>query len=179
MSTTAQLSPPTNPAGEYTPEANISAARRDELIAAFAAFPAQLKQLLSQLAAGQLDTLYKNWTIRQIVHHLADSHVNTYMRFKVALTEDNPIVKPYDETLCAELPDAKSGDIGPAVALFEAVHSRLVQALLTMSDADFARTYCQPQYNKTFRLDEALNLYVWHSRHHLGQIEWIMENRLK
>lgn len=173
-----QLSPPENPAGEYTREANTPAARRAELIAAFAAFPAQLKGLLAKLSPGQLDTLYKNWTIRQIVHHLADSHVNTYIRFKVALTEDNPIVKPYDETLCADLPDAKSGDIAPAVALFEAVHARLVQALKTMSEADFARTYCQPQYNKTFRLDEALHLYVWHSRHHIGQIEWVIQNRL-
>lgn len=173
-----QLSPPENPAGEYIREIEIPASRRAELIAAYAAVPAQLKALLAKITPQQLDTLYKNWSIRQIVHHLADSHVNTYMRFKVALTEESPTVKPYDETKCAELPDSKSGDIGPAVALLEAIHARLVQSLKTMSEADFARSYRQPEYNKTFRLDEALTLYVWHSRHHLAQIEWLIANRL-
>lgn len=175
---TAQASPPVNPAGDYTPEINIPTARRGELIAAYAAFPTQLRQLISKLSPSQLDTLYKNWTIRQIVHHLADSHVNTYMRFKVSLTEDNPTIKPYDETKCSQLPDAKSGDIAPALALFEAIHARLVQTLKTMSDADFARTYYHPESQKSYRLDEALNLYVWHSRHHIAQVEWIVQNRL-
>jgi uncharacterized damage-inducible protein DinB len=173
----ASSSPPQNPAGDYTPEINIPVARRKELIAEFAAAPGQLKELLSKLSPAQLDTYYKNWTIRQITHHLADSHVNTYIRFKVALTEENPTIKPYDETKCAELPDAKTGDLGPSLVLLEAVHARLVECLKTMSDADFARTYYHPESKKNYRLDEALNLYVWHSRHHIAQVAWIMKDR--
>jgi hypothetical protein len=115
-----------------------------------------VRAAVAGLTPAQLDTPYKKWTVRQIVHHLADSHVNAYMRFKSALTEDMPTIKPYDETKCAELPDSKVGDIGPALALLDAVHAKWVVVLKAMSDADFARVYVHPEYQKEFALGEAL-----------------------
>jgi hypothetical protein len=167
------MSPPQNPAGEYVPDANPSAPKRAEMIAEIAALPAKVKALVANLTQAQLDTKYRNWTIRQIVHHLPDSHANAYVRFKLALTEDAPTIKPYDETKWAELPDTKSADIGPSLALLDAIHTRWVTVLRAMSDADFARVYVHPEYQKRFGLGEALGLYAWHGRHHPAQIEWV------
>ncbi len=171
------MAPPQNPAGEYVPEPNPLAAKRAEMIAEVAALPAKLRGLVAKLTPAQLDTKYKNWTVRQIVHHLPDSHVNAYMRFKLALTEESPMIKPYDETKCAEMPDSKSGDIGMSLALLEAMHVRWVAVMKAMSDADFARTYVHPEYQKKFTLGEALGLYAWHGRHHSGQIEWLKKEK--
>lgn len=169
--------PPQNPAGEYVPDPNPSAERRASFVAEIAAMPGSLRRLVAGLAPAQLDTKYRNWTIRQIVNHLADSHVNAYVRFKLALTEDGPTIKPYDETKWAELPDAKAGDIEPSLAMIDAVHARWVTVLKAMSDADFARTYVHPEYQKQFALGEALGLYAWHSRHHPGQIAWLKKEK--
>jgi hypothetical protein len=169
--------PPQNPAGEYVPAVAFTPAQRSALIAELESAPARLKSLVQNLSTEQLNTLYKNWSIRQIVHHLADSHVNAYIRFKAAITEDNPTIKPYDETKCSDLPDAKQGCILPPLALVEAIHARWVQLLKSMSESDFARTYFHPEYQKKTSLDAALDQYAWHTRHHLAQIEWIVKNR--
>jgi len=169
------MSPPQNPAGEYVPDPNPSAAKRAELIAEIAALPGKVRGLLANLNPARLDTKYKNWSVRQIVHHLADSHVNAYIRFKLALTEENPTIKPYDESKWAELPDTKSADVGPSLSMLEAVHARWVTVLKAMAEADFARTYLHPEYQKRFSLGEALGLYAWHCRHHPGQIAWLKE----
>src|SRR6266849_3847394 len=105
------MNPPQNPAGEFAPEDNYGPDRRDEFIAALANAPAALRQAVAGLSEEQLDTPYKNWTIRQIVHHLADSHVNSYVRFKWTLTEERPTIKPYDEGRWAALADAHTGDV--------------------------------------------------------------------
>src|SRR4051812_38071687 len=102
------MTPPDSPAGRYTPEPNPSAARRAELIAEIAALPAELRAAVAGLTDAQLDTPYKKWTARQIAHHLADSHVNAFVRYRLALTEDAPTVKPYDETKWAELADTRT-----------------------------------------------------------------------
>jgi hypothetical protein len=119
-----------------------------------------------------LETKYRNWTIRQIIHHLADSHVNAYVRFRLALTEDAPKIKPYDETRWAELPDAKSEDVELSLRLLEAIHARWARLLHAMSDADFSRAYKHPEFNATYKLSEALGSYAHHGRHHVGQIRW-------
>ena len=106
--------PPQNPAGDYVPDPAPSPAGRAELIAEIVALPGKVRGLVTQLSPAHLDTKYRNWTVRQIVHHLADSHVNAYVRFKLALTEDRPAIKPYDETKWADLPDAKSADVAPS-----------------------------------------------------------------
>lgn len=176
--TFTQTAPAQNPAGEYLPKANLSLAERADLIAILETAPAQLKSLVQNLSTQQLNTLYKNWSIRQIIHHIADSHVNAYIRFKSAITEDNPTIKPYDETKCSELPDAKQGCILPPLALVEAIHARWVQLLKTMSDDDFTRTYFHPEYQRKTPLDAALHQYAWHTRHHIAQIEWLIASRL-
>lgn len=170
--------PPDFPAGRYVAEPNPSAARRGELIAEIERLPARIAELVAGLNAAQLDTRYKNWTIRQIVHHLADSHTNAYVRYRLTLTEDHPTIKPYDETRWAELPDARTADVQLSVKLLEALHARWVLLLRAMSEADFGRTYYHPEYKHEFSLAEALGMYAHHCRHHAGQIEWVLSQRI-
>jgi uncharacterized damage-inducible protein DinB len=167
------VTPPDFPAGEYAPEPTPTPARRAELIAAVAALPAELRAAVTGLSDDQLDTRYKKWTVRQIAHHLADSHLNAFVRFRWALTEDTPTIKPYDETRWAELADTKSADIGLSLALLDALHARWVYLMRAMADADWGRAYVHPEYKKTFSLAEVLGLYVHHGRHHTGQIVWL------
>lgn len=169
------MTPPDFPAGEYVPEPAPTAARRAELIAEIAGLPAKLRAVVSGLSDAQLDTPYKKWTARQIVHHLADSHLNAFVRFRLTLTEDRPTIKPYDETRWAELADTKSADIGLSLALLDALHARWVYLMRAMTDADWGRTYHHPEYRKTFALAEVLGLYAHHGRHHAGQVEWLRQ----
>src|SRR5262245_10017504 len=167
--------PPEFPAGEYVSELPIGAARRGELIDEIEQLPARLRELVSGMNEAQLETRYKNWTVRQIVHHLADSHVNAYVRFRLALTEDRPTIKPYDETRWAELADAKTADVELSLRLLESLHGRWAELLRSLADAEFARTYFHPEHKRAFRLDEVLALYAHHGRHHSGQIAWLRE----
>jgi len=171
------MQPPQNPAGEYVPEKNLSSERRNQLIAQIEAAPAALRKAVEGLSQDQLDTKYRNWTIRQIVHHLPDSHVHCYVRFKWALTEDVPTIKPYDETKCADLVDSRTGDIRMPLALLEAVHARWVQLMRSMTEEQFSRSYFHPEMGRTVTLNEAVGSYAWHGRHHTGQIAWIREQR--
>lgn len=167
------MTPPDAPAGEYMPEPAPTPARRAELIAEVADLPATVRGLVAGLSADRLETPYKKWTVRQIVHHLADSHMNAVIRFRWTLTEDTPTIKPYDETRWTELADTKAADIGLSLALLGALHARWVYLMRAMADADWARAYFHPEYKKTFRLAEVLGLYAHHGRHHAGQIDWL------
>jgi uncharacterized damage-inducible protein DinB len=129
------------------------------------------------LSENQLDTRYRNWTVRQIVHHLADSHLNCFVRFKLALTEETPTIKPYDESRWAELEDAKVGDIRPSLALLQGLHSRWTRLLRSMTDGHFARSFFHPEKGQNVSLSSALCYYAWHSRHHTGQILWLRQER--
>jgi uncharacterized damage-inducible protein DinB len=171
------MSPPSFPAGEYTPEPSPTPARRGELIAEIDRLPALLRDLVGKCSSAQLDQHYKNWSVRQIVHHLADSHANAYIRFRLALTEDRPTIKPYDETRWAELPDARSADVALSLRLLEALHARWVLLLQSMTEVDFERAYYHPEFQKEFRLAEVLGLYAHHGRHHAGQIAWMLEHQ--
>ena len=115
--------------------------RREEFITALAEAPAALKQAVAGLSEQQLDTRYRNWTVRQIAHHLADSHVNSYIRFKWTLTEERPTIKAYDEGRWAALEDSRRGDIRPALALLEGVHARWVLLLRSMTEEMFGRSF--------------------------------------
>src|SRR6516225_5605249 len=117
------MNPPQNPAGDFVPETDYGPQRRDELIAAIESAPATLRHAVAGLSDEQLDTRYRNWTVRQIVHHLADSHVNSYIRFKWALTEELPTIKAYDEGRWAALDDSRNGDVRPPLALLEGLHA--------------------------------------------------------
>ena len=167
------MTPPANPAGEYTPDPNPSAARRAELIAEIEQLPAKLRALVAGLLPAQLDTKYKNWTVRQIVHHLGDSHMNGFVRWRMAVTEDAPTIKPYDETKCSELADSRTADVEMSLQLLDALHKRWAFFMRSLTDADFARTYIHPEHKKTFSLAESLGQYAWHGRHHSEQIAWL------
>ena len=169
------MTPPDFPAGAYTPETDPTPARRAEMINEIEQLPTRVKELVGDLDSARLDIRYRNWSVRQIVHHLADSHMNALVRFRLALTEDNPTIKPYDETRWSELPESKAADVMLSVRLLEALHARWVLLLQSMSEADFERTYIHPEYQKTFPLAEVLGMYAHHCRHHCAQIAWVLE----
>jgi uncharacterized damage-inducible protein DinB len=158
-------------------ETNYVPERRNELIAVIANAPAALREAVAGLSEEQLDTKYRNWTIRQIVNHLADSHVNSYVRFKLALTEEQPTIKPYDEGRWAALPDSVRGDIRTPLAFFEGLHARWVHLLRAMKPEQFARSFFHPESGKLVTLSEALCSYAWHCRHHTAQITWLRKQR--
>ena len=166
---------PEHPAGAYAAEEGYGPPRRAELVAVIADAPAALRDVVAGLADDQLDVRYKNWTVRQIVHHLADSHVNSYIRFKWALTEELPTIKAYDEGRWAALDDSRTGDVHAPLALLEALHVRWVQLLRTLRDADFGRCFLHPETGQTVSLRAALCYYAWHCRHHTAQIHWLRE----
>jgi DinB superfamily len=168
---------PQNPAGAFVAEDNFGPQRRDEFIAVIEKAPIALWTGVSGLSDDQLDTRYRNWTIRQIVHHLADSHVNSYIRFKWALTEEMPTIKAYDESRWAALEDSRTGDIHVPLALLEGVHARWVQLLRSMTDAQFARKFHHPETGQDVSLNAALCSYAWHCRHHTEQITWLRQQR--
>jgi uncharacterized damage-inducible protein DinB len=167
--------PPQNPAGEFQPEEPLTAQRRSELIDDIAEAPARLRAAVSGLNDAQLDAKYRNWTIRQIVQHLADSHLHSYIRFKWALTEEQPLIKAYDENRWSDLPDARAGDVAAPLAMYEGVHACWTQLLRAMTAEQFARSFNHPETGKTVRLNDALCYYAWHSRHHTGQITWLRQ----
>jgi uncharacterized damage-inducible protein DinB len=171
------MEPPLCPAGPFTPEENYDPHRLAAFVAEIEAAPDVLRRAVLGLSDGQLDTRYKNWTVRQIVHHLADSHVNSYVRFKLALTEDVPTIKPYDEGRWAALDDSLRGDVGPALDLLHGLHRRWAQLLRSMDPGQFSRRFMHPERGEQVSLGSALAYYAWHGRHHTGQIVWLRENK--
>ncbi len=169
------IAAPQNPAGEFVPEENLTPERRARLIVDIEQAPAKLRQAVADLSEEQLDTRYRNWTIRQIVHHIADSHVNSYIRFKWTLTEEQPTIKAYDEGRWAALEDSRTGDIQGSLGLLEGLHARWVQLLRSMTPAQFARSFTHPETGKSITLNAALCYYAWHCKHHTAQITWLRE----
>ncbi|AII50456.1 YfiT family bacillithiol transferase [Hymenobacter sp. APR13] len=154
------------------PEAPLDHGRRTAYIAHLATLPDQVRAAVAGLTPAQLDTPYRpgGWTVRQLVHHLPDSHLNAYTRCRLALTEDNPTIKPYDEAAWAELPDVEATPPAVSLALLEALHIRWVRLLRNLTEAQWQRTFHHPDSGCNFTLDQALALYSWHSRHHLAHI---------
>ena len=173
--TTAELEALKYPVGpcSYRPSANAEERRAwiDEL----AACPANLRAAVAGLDARQLDTPYRSggWTVRQVVHHVPDSHLNAYVRFKLALTEDTPVIKPYDEAAWAKLADTAATPIEVSLDLLERLHTRWVVLLEAMTETDFARRFHHPEsgtMSPAMSLDTYLSGYAWHSRHHVAHI---------
>ncbi len=159
------------PIGEFAPLDNYSKENLDLYIKDLEVLPSQLRKETKSLSDEQLDTAYRpdGWTIRQVVHHLPDSHMNAFIRFKLTLTEDNPLIRPYDESKWANLPDAKlPAEI--SLQLLETIHKRLTLLLKALKEEDFERQYTHPEYKKVFTLKEALHMYSWHGKHHLAHI---------
>lgn len=163
---------PRYPVGRFDPE---DATPLADLIDRIAALPGQLAEAARDLERrGKLDAPYREggWTARQVVHHLADSHLNSYTRFRLALTEERPVIKPYDEKRWAELPDAKRGPVEPSLRLIEGLHARWVALLRSMSPDDFQRVFVHPERGE-MSLDCTARLYAWHCRHHLAHLSLI------
>jgi uncharacterized damage-inducible protein DinB len=159
------------PIGKYHAPEIISVEQRATWIADIAALPKLLRTATQNLTPAQLDTPYRSggWTIRQVVHHTADSHINAYTRFKLALTENNPVIKPYQEGLWANLPDSAE-PIDYSLQILDALHHRWVVVLKLMTDGDFSRTYFHPESHLISRLDTILGMYAWHGKHHIAHI---------
>lgn len=166
------------PVGRFVPPASVSDADRARHIETIAALPGRMRDAVRGLDDTQLETPYRpgGWTVRQLVHHVPDSHLNAYIRFRLALTEDTPTIKPYEEARWAELPDAKSGPVAWSLDLLDAVHTRWTALLRAMQPDDFARGYHHPeQPGRTLRLSEVLASYAWHCDHHLAHITRLRE----
>ncbi|HMD37208.1 MAG TPA: putative metal-dependent hydrolase [Vicinamibacterales bacterium] len=138
--------------------------------------PARIRALVSGLSNRQLDTPYRpgGWTVRQVVHHLPDSHMNAYIRHKLAVTERMPAVKTYEEQLWAELPEAKSGSIDMSVDLLDALHRRWIAFLRALPEAQLEKTFSHPEW-KSVTVDESIAMYAWHCRHHTAHIEQALQ----
>ena len=169
---------PRYPIGKFDAPAQIPPAMRAQLIDLIAAAPAALRGAVAGLTPAQLDTPYRDggWTVRQVVHHVADSHANAYVRARLALTEENPTVKTYDEKTWAELIDARTLPPDASLALVDALHQRWSILLRALTPAQWARTYTHPEYGKV-TLDWVLAQYAWHGRHHTAQIAALRAQR--
>jgi uncharacterized damage-inducible protein DinB len=160
------------PIGRFEMPSAVSAVERARLIADLAALPRAMADAVAGLSAQQLDAPYRpeGWTLRQVVHHLPDSQMNGYVRFKLALTESQPAVKLFDEAAWAELPDTRQAPVDVSLALLDALQTRWALLMRAMQPAEWARTYLHPERG-ALRLDQALAMYAWHGRHHLAHIE--------
>lgn len=160
------------PTGPFTAPApgTMDQATRDAAIAVIADTPRAFRAAVADLTDAQLDTPYRDggWTVRQLAHHVPDSHLNAYCRFKLGLTEDHPTIKAYEEAAWARLPDSV-GPIGPSLDLLTALHLRWVDLLRAMTAEDFARTLHHPE-SGVLRLDTVLALYAWHGPHHVAHV---------
>lgn len=165
------------PIGEFEMPPSLNAKRRASALATLAAAPAELRAALTGLSEPQLDSTYRpdGWTIRQVVHHLPDSHMNSFIRFKLGLTEDEPTIGTYDEKAWAELPDAK-GPIEVSLRLLTALHERWVGLLETLDDESWGRYIHHPEWGR-LRLDQLLALYDWHSRHHVAHVRSLRDRQ--
>ena len=161
---------PRFPVGRFSPRENPSPDVLQQCAADLSALPARLRAAVSGLSDSQLDTPYREggWTVRQLVHHVADSHMNGMIRVKLALTEDNPSITAYKQALWAHLPDARL-PIELSLRILDGVHERLDAIIAGMTPDDYARTFMHPENGQT-RLDNWVQLYAWHSRHHVAHI---------
>ena len=141
--------------------------------------PARFRSLVSGLSDAQLETPYRpgGWTIRQVVHHVPDSHLNAYIRMKLAATEDTPTIRTYEEQRWAELPEARSGPVQMSLDLLDALHRRWLAFMSRLTDAEWARAFAHPEWGRV-TIDEAVAMYAWHSRHHAAHIEQALIARI-
>jgi uncharacterized damage-inducible protein DinB len=164
------------PIGKLDRKSVLTPAERTAAIDAIAAAPGQLRAVVAGLSDAQLDTPYRpgGWTVRQLVHHVADSHMNAYTRFRLAFTEENPVIKPYEESKWAELDDARTMPPDVSLAMLDAMHSRLV-TLLRATPADaFQRRLNHPE-NGPMTVDALLSVYSWHGKHHVAHVTSLKE----
>ena len=162
------------PFGPFEPRTGFTAKEREVFVAEIQGFPSTLRSLVETLSEGQLDTPYRpgGWTVRQVVHHVPDSHLQGYVRFKLAMTENSPTIKTYDQAAWGNAIDAKSAPVESSLSLLDGLHSRWTVFLRSMSEEDLSRTYIHPEMGE-ISLETTVQLYAWHGRHHLGHIELV------
>ncbi|HYU99499.1 MAG TPA: putative metal-dependent hydrolase [Pyrinomonadaceae bacterium] len=164
------------PIGEFKYEAPLTDAKRQACLAIIEETPARMRAAVAGLNEEQLDTAYRpeGWTVRQVVHHVPESHLNSYIRFKLALTEDEPTIKPYYEDRWAQLEDASEAPIALSLDLLDALHGRWIWFLRSLKPEDFQRTFRHPDLG-IVSLDKNVALYAWHGPHHVAQITSLRE----
>ncbi len=160
------------PIGKFIKPIPITTDTITTWIAAISTFPKSLSIEVITLTDKQLDTQYRTdgWTIRQVIHHCADSHMNSLIRLKLALTEEQPTIKPYFEELWAELDDTKKMSIQPSLKIIEGIHERWTVLLNNLPNEHFSKTFIHPEEGKKIRIDEYIGMYAWHCNHHLAHI---------
>jgi uncharacterized damage-inducible protein DinB len=164
------------PVGKFSYDDSPNEEQKKKFIDEIASTPANLKSAVNGLSPAQLDTRYRpgGWTVRQVVHHLPDSHMNSYVRFKLALTEDEPTIKPYAEDRWAELADTKAVPIETSLTLLESLHARWIALLRSLTPEQWKRNFRHPELG-LMSLEKTLALYAWHGRHHAAQITSLRE----
>jgi len=171
------MSDPRFPIGKFSYEGPPTAAQKKQFLDDIEQTPAKMRAAVSGLSDLQLDTPYREggWTVRQVTHHVPDSHMNAYIRFKLALTEDDPTIKLYMEDRWALLPDSKA-PVDDALVLLDLLHKRWLTVLRNMSDADWKRTFRHPDLGP-MPLEKSLALYAWHGRHHAAHVTSLREHK--
>ena len=161
------------PVGKFTPLVTYTAELRRQFLAQIAACPTEIRRAVAGLSAAQLDTPYREggWTLRQVVHHLPDSHINAYIRHKLAVTEEQPTIRPYEEAAWAELSDGRSGDIEVSLTLLAALHERWGRFLSSLPPDSFERSFLHPDIPGPVTLDKSVAMYAWHGRHHVAHVD--------
>jgi hypothetical protein len=163
------------PIGKWKQPEHYNSDSIQKQISIITEFPEKLQKKISGWTITQLDTPYRpeGWTARQVVHHCADSHMNAFIRFKLALTENKPTIKPYAEALWAELPDAKIFPVNISIQLLEALHARWTILLNSLNEEQWKRGFIHPEHNGELKLFLALSLYAWHCEHHYAHVELV------
>ena len=165
------------PIGEFHKPENISSKLIEDWIMEIELFPKRLKKVVEILSSEQLNYKYRpeGWAIKQVVHHCADSHMNSLLRIKLALTEDVPAIRPYYEDRFAELPDSLDENLEDSLILLKGLHAKLVKVMKTLSVSELKKEYMHPEHGTKFCLDEVIGSYAWHSNHHLAHIKQALE----
>lgn len=166
------------PIGKYQPQP-FSANQKESWIRDLQFLPEELERAMLNLDAAQLETPYRDggWTVQQVIHHVADSHMNAYIRFKLGLTEDNPTIRPYDEKGWALLADQTTVPVNVSITLLHALHQRWVASIRNLADANWERTVVHPEHGKQMSLWFLLGMYVWHGKHHTAHVTSLRERK--
>jgi uncharacterized damage-inducible protein DinB len=166
------------PIGQYEPKP-YSDEQKEEWLADIRFLPQAIEHAVSNLNEEQLHTPYRDggWTVHEVVHHVADSHINAYCRFKLGYTENNPTIRPYDESLWAKTSDVQSLPINISITLLHALHSRWYEFLKSFTEEDYQKTIYHPEHKKEFTLWVLLGMYAWHCRHHVAHITSLRERK--
>jgi len=169
---------PRYPLGKYEPQ-SFTEKQKLQWLNEIKFLPQALENSILNLDESQMNTPYRDggWKVKQLVHHVADSHINAYCRFKLGLTEENPVIRPYEEKLWAELEDVESVPINVSLTILHALHARWYAAINDLTEEDWNRTVLHPEHNKIFTLWHLLGMYAWHGRHHVAHVTTLRENK--